>query len=65
MVTSSVDEFADICTSASKKSPQRGLKTIVENYLSDAQRDEPSDGWGLAIPQGLAPSFRRNLATEI
>ncbi len=37
-----------LAASASKKSPQRGLKTIVENYLSAAHRDEPADGCPLA-----------------
>jgi TetR/AcrR family transcriptional regulator, transcriptional repressor for nem operon len=33
---------------ASKNSPRRGLKPIVENYLSPAHRDEPADGCPLA-----------------
>jgi TetR/AcrR family transcriptional regulator, transcriptional repressor for nem operon len=33
---------------ASRKSPQRRLQTIVENYLSAAHRDEPEDGCPLA-----------------
>ena len=37
-----------LAASASKKSPQRGLKTIVENYLSAAHRDEPAEGCPLA-----------------
>jgi TetR/AcrR family transcriptional repressor of nem operon len=37
-----------LAVSASRKSPQRGLKTIVENYLSAAHRDEPADGCPLA-----------------
>src|ERR1700724_231013 len=37
-----------LAAAASKKSPQRGLKTIVENYLSAARRDEPADGCPLA-----------------
>jgi TetR/AcrR family transcriptional repressor of nem operon len=37
-----------LAASASRKSPQRGLKTIVENYLSAAHRDEPADGCPLA-----------------
>jgi TetR/AcrR family transcriptional repressor of nem operon len=37
-----------LAASVSRKSPQRGLKTIVENYLSAAHRDEPSDGCPLA-----------------
>jgi len=40
-----IDQLA---ASASGKSPQRGLKTIVENYLSAAHRDEPADGCPLA-----------------
>jgi TetR/AcrR family transcriptional repressor of nem operon len=42
---SSVEQLA---ASASRKSPQHGLKTIVENYLSAAHRDEPADGCPLA-----------------
>jgi TetR/AcrR family transcriptional repressor of nem operon len=37
-----------LAASASRKSPQRGLKTIVENYLSAAHRDEPADGCPIA-----------------
>src|SRR6267378_196712 len=37
-----------LAASASKKSPQRGLKAIVENYLSAAHRDEPADGCPVA-----------------
>jgi TetR/AcrR family transcriptional regulator, transcriptional repressor for nem operon len=37
-----------LAVSASRKSPQRGLKTIVEKYLSVAHRDEPADGCPLA-----------------
>src|SRR5215831_11023802 len=37
-----------LAASASKQSPQRGLKTIVENYLSAAHRDEPADGCPVA-----------------
>jgi TetR/AcrR family transcriptional repressor of nem operon len=37
-----------LAAAASKKSPQRGLKTIIENYLSAAHRDEPADGCPLA-----------------
>jgi len=39
---------SQLAASASGKSPQRGLKTIVENYLSVAHRDEPADGCPLA-----------------
>ncbi len=37
-----------LAVSAFGKSPQRGLKTIVETYLSAAHRDEPADGCPLA-----------------
>jgi TetR/AcrR family transcriptional regulator, transcriptional repressor for nem operon len=37
-----------LAASASGKSPQRGLKAIVEIYLSAAHRDEPADGCPLA-----------------
>jgi TetR/AcrR family transcriptional regulator, transcriptional repressor for nem operon len=37
-----------LAASAAKKSPQRGLKAIVENYLSAAHRDEPADGCPIA-----------------
>jgi TetR/AcrR family transcriptional regulator, transcriptional repressor for nem operon len=37
-----------LAAAASRKSPQRGLKTIVKNYLSAAHRDEPADGCPLA-----------------
>jgi TetR/AcrR family transcriptional repressor of nem operon len=37
-----------LAASVSKKSPQRGLKTIVESYLSAAHRDQPADGCPLA-----------------
>ena len=40
-----IDQLA---ASASGKSPQRGLKTIVETYLSAAHRDQPADGCPLA-----------------
>ena len=39
---------AQLAAAASRKSPQRGLKTIVENYLSAAHRDDPADGCPLA-----------------
>jgi len=34
--------------SAAKKSPQGGLKAIVESYLSGEHRDEPADGCPIA-----------------
>src|SRR4029077_18095283 len=37
-----------LAASASRKSPQRGLKTIVEKYLSAAHGEEPADGCPLA-----------------
>jgi TetR/AcrR family transcriptional repressor of nem operon len=37
-----------LAASASGKSRQRRLKTIVENYLSTAHRDDPADGCPLA-----------------
>ena len=37
-----------LAASASRKSPQRGLKAIVESYLSAAHRDEPADGCPVA-----------------
>jgi TetR/AcrR family transcriptional regulator, transcriptional repressor for nem operon len=37
-----------LAASAAKKSPRRGLKGIVENYLSAAHRDEPADGCPIA-----------------
>ena len=47
--TAAVDSLVEqLAASASRKSPQRGLKTIVENYLSAAHRDEPADGCPLA-----------------
>lgn len=39
---------ARLGASASKKSPQSGLKTIAASYLSAAHRDDPSDGCPLA-----------------
>jgi TetR/AcrR family transcriptional regulator, transcriptional repressor for nem operon len=39
---------AQLAASASGKSPQRGLKTIVASYLSAAHRDQPADGCPLA-----------------
>lgn len=47
--TTAVDSLVEqLAAAASGKSPQRGLKTIVENYLSAAHRDEPADGCPLA-----------------
>jgi TetR/AcrR family transcriptional regulator, transcriptional repressor for nem operon len=37
-----------LAVSASRKSPQRGLKTIVKKYLFAAHRDGPEDGCPLA-----------------
>ena len=39
---------AQLAASASGKSPQRGLKAILANYLSASHRDEPADGCPLA-----------------
>ena len=38
----------ELAASTSKKSPRRGLKMIVEKYLSAAHRDEPMDGCPVA-----------------
>ena len=47
--TAAVDSLVEqLAAAASGKSPRRGLKTIVENYLSAAHRDEPADGCPLA-----------------
>ena len=47
--TAAVDSLVEqLAAAASGKSPQRGLKMIVENYLSAAHRDEPADGCPLA-----------------
>jgi TetR/AcrR family transcriptional repressor of nem operon len=47
--TAAVESLVDqLAASASGKSPQRGLKTIVETYLSAAHRDEPAEGCPLA-----------------
>jgi len=47
--TAAVDSLVDqLAAAASGKSPQRGLKTIVEKYLSAAHRDEPANGCPLA-----------------
>jgi TetR/AcrR family transcriptional repressor of nem operon len=37
-----------LAASAPKASPQRGLRTMVEKYLSAAHRDAPADGCPLA-----------------
>jgi TetR/AcrR family transcriptional regulator, transcriptional repressor for nem operon len=37
-----------LAASVAKKSPQRGLNAIVENYLSTAHRDDPADGCPIA-----------------
>ena len=37
-----------LAAAASRKSPRRGLKTIVQTYLSAAHRDEPADGCPVA-----------------
>jgi TetR/AcrR family transcriptional repressor of nem operon len=37
-----------LAASASRKSPQHGLKAIVESYLSAAHRDEPAEGCPVA-----------------
>ena len=47
--TAAVDSLVEqLAAAASGKSPLRGLKTIAENYLSAAHRDEPVDGCPLA-----------------
>ena len=48
--TAAADSLAEqlVAASASRKSPQRGLKAIVEKYLSAAHRDEPADGCPVA-----------------
>jgi TetR/AcrR family transcriptional repressor of nem operon len=47
--TAAAESLVDrLAASASRKSPQRGLKTIVENYLCAAHRDEPAGGCPLA-----------------
>ena len=47
--TAAVDSLvAKLAAAASRKSPKQGLKTIVENYLSAAHRDQPADGCPLA-----------------
>jgi TetR/AcrR family transcriptional regulator, transcriptional repressor for nem operon len=47
--TAAVDSLIEqLAASASGKSPQRGLKTIVETYLSASHRDRPEDGCSLA-----------------
>jgi TetR/AcrR family transcriptional repressor of nem operon len=47
--TAAVDALVEqLAAAASGKSPKQGLRTIVENYLSFAHRDEPADGCPLA-----------------
>jgi TetR/AcrR family transcriptional repressor of nem operon len=47
--TAAAESLAEqLAASASRKSAQRGLKTIVEKYLSAAHRDEPADGCPVA-----------------
>jgi TetR/AcrR family transcriptional repressor of nem operon len=48
--TAAADSLAEqlVVASASRKSPQRGLKAIVEKYLSAGHRDEPADGCPVA-----------------
>jgi len=47
--TAAVDSLVEQLAAATfRKSPKQGLKTIVENYLSAAHRDEPADGCPLA-----------------
>jgi TetR/AcrR family transcriptional repressor of nem operon len=47
--TAAAESLAEqLAASASRKSPQRGLKTIVEKYLSAAHRDEPANGCPVA-----------------
>jgi len=38
----------ELAAAASRKSPPRGLKAIVEKYLAAAHRDEPADGCPVA-----------------
>jgi len=56
-----------LAASASKKSPQSGLKTIASTYLSAAHRDDPSDGCPLAAlgsEMARADEATRAAATE-
>jgi TetR/AcrR family transcriptional repressor of nem operon len=56
-----------LAASASKKSPQNGLKTIVSSYLSATHRDDPSDGCPLAAlgsEMARADEVTRGAATE-
>ena len=47
--TAAAESLAEeLAASASRKSPQRGLKAIVEKYLALAHRDEPADGCPVA-----------------
>ena len=52
-----------LAASASRKSPQHGLKAIVESYLSAAHRDEPADGCPVAaLGSEIARSDERTRA---
>ena len=66
--TAAVDSLVEqLAAATSGKSPQRGLKTIVENYLSAAHRDEPADGCPLAAlgsELARADEKTRTAATE-
>jgi TetR/AcrR family transcriptional regulator, transcriptional repressor for nem operon len=66
--TAAVDSLVEQLAAATfGKSPQRGLKTIVENYLSAAHRDEPADGCPLAALSSelaRADEKTRTAATE-
>jgi TetR/AcrR family transcriptional regulator, transcriptional repressor for nem operon len=66
--TAAVDSLVEQLAAATfGKSPQRGLKTIVENYLSAAHRDEPADGCPLAAlgsELARADEKTRTAATE-
>jgi len=56
-----------LAASASKKSPQSGLKTIASTYLSAAHRNDPSDGCPLAAlgsEMARADEATRAAATE-
>jgi TetR/AcrR family transcriptional repressor of nem operon len=66
--TAAVDSLVgQLAAAASGKSPQRGLKTIAENYLSAAHRDEPADGCPLAAlgsEMARADQRTRDAATQ-
>ena len=52
-----------LAASASRKSPQHGLRAIVESYLSAAHRDEPADGCPVAaLGSEIARSDERTRA---